>query len=85
MKMIVLAVRDRAADAFGRPFYNFNRGSAIRNFGDEINRQHEENPMASHSEDFDLYELGEFNDNDGSFKLHERPVQIAIGKDLKQE
>lgn len=83
MKYLVLAVRDRKADAFGTPTYHVSRGSAIRGFGDEINRPAENNMFHHHPEDFDLWELGTYSDQNGKFELHEDPVQIAIGLDLK--
>lgn len=77
----VLAVRDRAADAFGQPMFVAGIGGAIRSFGDEINRREPNNSLAAHPEDFDLYELGEYDDSNASFTCG-APRQIAIGKDM---
>lgn len=85
MKYIIVAVRDRKADAFGMPHYNVSRGSAIRNFGDEINRGDENNLFNKHPGDFDLWELGSYDDQHGKFTLHEEPVQVAIGDQLKRK
>ena len=52
----------------------------VRSFGDEINNP--ESAISKHPEDFDLYELGSFNDEDAAFICGERPRQIAIGKDV---
>lgn len=82
MKRMVFAVRDRAADTFGAPFCEVARGRAIRAFSDEINRVHTENQLYQHPEDFDLYELGEFDDSTGVF-ITGTPKQLAVGKDLK--
>lgn len=84
MIYIVLAIRDRAADCFGQPIFVANRGGAIRSFGDEINRKVENNQMNSHPEDFDLYELGTFDDQTGTFES-QTPRQLAVGKDLVRE
>lgn len=84
MKRVITAVRDRAADSFGQPIFTASIGQAIRAFSDEINRQAppQENALFAHPEDFDLYELGSFDDGDGSFELLDKPRQVAIGKDV---
>lgn len=82
MRYKILAVRDRAIDAFGQPFFSVSVGGAIRGFTDEINRPAENNQLNKHPEDFDLYLLGEFDDSNGKFETSD-PSQVAIGKDLK--
>lgn len=78
---VILAVRDRAIDAFGRPFSAPALGQAIRSFGDEVNNP--ESPMNRHPEDYDLYYLAVFDDNTGRFAApDEGPRQVAIGKDV---
>jgi hypothetical protein len=39
--------------------------------------------MYAHPDDFDLYELGIFDDFDGKFALHEAPKLLALGKQVK--
>lgn len=80
---LVFAVRDRAADSFGQPFFDVARGRAIRSFTDELNKN-ENSPLSAHPEDFDLYFLGMFNDQTGMFETGV-PEMIAIGKDMKQD
>jgi len=83
MKLTICTVKDRAADAYGRPMFVPSTGVAIRSFSDEINRQSDDNQMYNHSDDFDLYELGEFDDNTGLFTLHEQPKLLTLGKQVK--
>jgi len=83
MKLTLCTVKDRAADAYGRPMFVPSTGIAIRSFSDEINRQAEDNQMYNHSDDFDLYELGEFDDNTGLFSLHDHPKLLTLGKQVK--
>jgi hypothetical protein len=83
MKLTLCTVKDRAADAYGRPMFVPSTGIAIRSFSDEINRAAEDNQMYNHSDDFDLYELGEFDDNTGLFSLHEQPKLLTLGKQVK--
>ncbi len=83
MKMLVCTIRDRAAEAYGRPYFLPSSGVAIRSFQDEINRQATDNQLYQHPDDFDLHELGVFDDFDGKFTLHEVPKLLALGKQLK--
>lgn len=85
MKLIIMSVRDRAADCYGQPFFVPAIGRALRSFQDEINRAAEDNPLYKHPEDFDLYQLGEFEDGDATFKLLDRPQQVAVGKDCSNK
>jgi hypothetical protein len=39
--------------------------------------------MFNHPDDFDLYELGRFDDVTGRFDLHDDPKVVAIGKQVK--
>jgi len=83
MKLTLCSVKDRAADAYGRPMFVPSVGVAIRSFSDEINRQDADNQLYNHPDDFDLYELGEFDDNSGKFALHEEPKLLSLGKQVK--
>lgn len=84
MRYKVVTIRDRVADLFGQPSFVNSIGAAIRSFGDEIKRPPNEarpNPLYDHPEDFDFYQLGEYDDETGTFINEDRPKQIAIGKD----
>lgn len=83
MKLVLCTVKDRAADAYGRPMFVPSVGVAIRSFSDEVNRDDPENQLNRHPDDFDLYELGEFDDNTGLFALHEQPKLLSLGKQVK--
>jgi len=83
MIQYICTVKDRAADAFGRPMFVPSTGVAIRSFSDEINRNNAENQLFNHPDDFDLYELGQFDDNTGLFTLHEQPKLLSLGKQVK--
>lgn len=77
MKLVILSVRDRKADCFGRPFYAPTVPAAIRSFADEIKRTDSE--LSAHPEDYDLFELGEFHDSNAKFVLLDTPAQVASG------
>ena len=48
-----------------------------------MNRASEENQIYQHPEDFDLFELGEFDDTTGRFVLLDVPKQLALGRMVK--
>ncbi|MFM1820807.1 MAG: hypothetical protein RLZZ402_1166 [Bacteroidota bacterium] len=83
MKLIICSVKDRAADAFGRPMFVPSTGVAIRSFTDEVNRSDKDNQLFNHPDDFDLYNLGVFDDSTAVFELLLPPEQLAIGKQVK--
>jgi hypothetical protein len=77
----LLAVRDSALNAFGRPFVAPATGAAVRSFNDEVNNP--QSDLFKHPDDYELYELGEFDDSDGTFHLLPQPKSILRGKDVK--
>jgi len=82
MKLLVFSVRDRATDQFGNPHFLINDGQAIRAFSDEVNSKSEDSYIAKHSDDFDLFKLGDFDTGTGLFSTGS-PEQICIGKSVK--
>lgn len=84
MLQFVVSVKDRAADVFNRPFFVPHLNVAIRDFTDEVKRAASDNPLYKHPDDFDLYLLGEFDDNSGEFKADSSPTVLARAKDVIQ-
>lgn len=78
MKLVIVAIRDRAVDAFMRPFYVRSTGEALRVFADTVNSK--DSPMNGHPEDYDMYVLGTFTEETGLFDTG-IPSMIGIGKD----
>lgn len=79
MEMICCAIKDRALDAFMRPFFMQTRSQAIRGFQDEVNRPGEDNPLNKHPEDHELYQLATWSDTDGKFT--QAIERLVSGKD----
>lgn len=84
MKYKVVAIRDRAVDGFMRPWFVTHIGAAARTFADEINRQAPDNALCQHPEDYDLYELGDYDDATGLFQTGV-PRQVSVGKDVVRQ
>lgn len=83
MLQVIVSVKDTAAQAFGRPIFVPTIGVAIRSFRDEINRPDSNEDLAKHPSDFELYELGSFDDSTGQVVVCE-PRIVARAKDLKE-
>ena len=82
MKMVIVSIKDTAADAYGRPAFVATEGVALRQFQDEVNRASDDNQLYKHSQDFHLYLLGTFDDTNGVFDLVETPKLIPRGNDV---
>lgn len=83
MKLFIIALRDIKADVYGQPNFVPNLGAAVRQFGDECNREAQDNMLYKHPEDFELYEIGTWSDATCQFELHE-PRQIAVGSNYRK-
>lgn len=90
---IVVSVRDRAADTFGPPYVVPHAGVAVRSFTNEVNRADEKNPLYMNPEDFELWELGSFEDSTGRFtttppsNVRDQtpyPHLLVVAKDVKK-
>lgn len=81
MLHFVVCVKDRAAEVFNRPFFVAHRNVAIRDFTDEVNRSAADNQLNKHPDDFDLYLLGQYDDNTGQFNM-DAPTVLVRAKDV---
>lgn len=80
----VMAVFDTASQLFGQPIFVAATGQAVRNFTDEVRRPAPDgsNPMNMHPEDFELWELGIYDDECGTFGGV--PTIVVRGKDVSE-
>lgn len=83
MKTFVLAVRDSAVGAYGRPVFVPSVAVGVRSFRDEVNRNSPDNSMFAHAEDYELYLVAEWNEDEAVFTMVPREL-IARGKDVKE-
>lgn len=83
MKLFACAVKDTAIGAFQKPLFVTHTGLAVRAFADEVKRTAapSENPLSEHAEDFELWCLGWFEDQDGTF--HVEQERLIRGADVK--
>lgn len=71
------AVKDLKAAAFAPPFFLGRDEVAVRTFSDAL--KDPTHPMAAHPEDYQLYYLGEFNDELGALTGAAQPVFLVDG------
>ena len=83
--IVVVAVKDLASNTFGRPFFVPHSSVAMRSFTDEVNRVGSDNLMNSHPDDFELWHLGLFDEERGTFSCEgvnrlSRAVDVLLPK-----
>ena len=83
MQMQFFAIRDNAVGAFMRPFVMQSVAQAVRSFGDEVNRQADDNNMFHHPEDFELWLVGVFDDSQAPYIAGGSERRVAAAVDLK--
>lgn len=82
MKLQIFSVYDRQVNAFLQPFYCRTQGEAIRSFTEAVNDPNK--PFGKYATDYALMGLGEFDDNSGSFLVHD-PVRIIAANEVIEE
>lgn len=83
MIQVIVAIKDRAADAYMRPWFVPTPAMAVRSFMDEVQRESADNQLFHHSDDFDLYEIGLFDDSTGRITSHDDMKVLMLGKQAK--
>lgn len=78
--MKMFSVYDKKAECFSPPFFMRATGLALRGFIDMLNSG-DKTQYSAHPEDFDLYELGEWNDETGKVDQYEIPRLLGNGLD----
>lgn len=83
MKLVVVAVRDSAVDAFMRPFFAPSTAFAVRSFGEAVKEP--ESPMFKSPQDYALFELGSFDEESGRMDNLDSPRQLVRAQDIKEK
>lgn len=78
----VFSVFDSKAKLFSTPFYSHNDKTAQRDFARAVNDSNSD--LSKFSEDYSLMELGEFDDENGSFNIHTAPINHGLGSTYKE-
>lgn len=84
MKVKLVAIRDIQANDYGPPNTAVHIGTAIRNFQDQCTGVIQGDPtIRNHPEDFELYELGEYDTETG--EMTNAKKQIAAGINFRKQ
>jgi len=81
MQLKVFAVRDSKTQTYGQPWFQQTVGEAERSFKTLVND--EKSMPNKYPEDFDLYELGSYDDQTGVVVGRETPTHVAKAIALK--
>lgn len=76
MTYLIFSILDVKAHLFGPPFYSRHTGEALRNFTELVND--DRSTVSKYPADFQLVQLGTFNDEDGSFTTI-KPIYMGSG------
>lgn len=71
----IFSIRDTKAEFYYTPFAQKTHGEAERSFSDLASN--EKTSIGQHPEDFDLYYLGEFDDQTGKFQPTDSPQHVV--------
>lgn len=80
MKLALCAVRDLAVQAYISLFPVKHTGQAVRTFSDEC-RKTDGNPLASHPEDYELHQIGTYDEESGLINQEAGTIVLLRGKD----
>lgn len=71
----IFSIYDSKAERHLPPFFMSTKGEAIRAVTDALHDSNHQ--FCRHSEDYTLFELGEFSDIDAEIRLHEAKVSLG--------
>lgn len=80
--MQIFSIKDLKVNSFSTPFFKTHQAQAIREFQQVVN---DENTIISkHLIDFELWHLGKFEENEGTFQQTKKPICTAIAMSEKE-
>ena len=85
MKYYMVTIRDNVAATYRVPACVPNIGGFLRSLGDEVNRAAQDNEFYKHPEDFEVFQLGSYDDETADFEILARPTSLALLKSMVRE
>lgn len=82
MQLKAYSIRDSKAAIFNTPFYSRTHGEAERNFTQLVTDP--QTMPGKYPDDYDLYYLGEFDDNTGKGELLDTPQHLMKAVQVKR-
>lgn len=83
MKLSAFAVRDIKASGFAHPFFATTEGLARRSFADWCNDPN--TPLSRHPEDYQLFQVGYFDDETGQLTSTNTPELLLSGSNCIEQ
>lgn len=80
---VIVSLKDTATQAFGTPFFVHAPAQAVRSLRDAVNDKDSKSDIARHPEDFELYDIGEFDELTGQITARNSPLFVCRAKDLR--
>lgn len=74
MILKIFSIRDSKAEVYNAPFFQKTHGEAERNFRTLVND--EKSAIHNYPEDYDLYYIGEYDDNSGTMSTKDTPEHV---------
>lgn len=69
MKLKIVAIRDIKTDTYTIPQFVASIPGWVRALTDAVNKPGSDDPICNHAEDFEAWELGEWDDNTAYFDV----------------
>jgi len=82
MVKFMFSVFDSKAQAYGNPFYSPRQDLAIRDF--VAAARDASSIISKFPEDFQLVEIGEYDDAVCTFCLHDKPIPLGLASQLME-
>lgn len=75
--MTMTVIRDSKAEAFNLPMLHRTIEEAKRQFSLHVNEKNQDNLLNLYPEDYDLYEIGSYNQKTGTLEKLDTPLHIT--------
>lgn len=79
-RLTMFAIYDSKAALYLKPFFSQNTETAIRDFTSAVNTEGQFNEFA---EDYSVFLLGEFDQEEGTLRLESAPIHVCNAITLK--
>lgn len=83
MKTLVYTVYDQKVERYLQPFFMQTKGAALRAWMDAV--RDPKTSFNKHPEDYTLFEIGEYDEETGSFLNHNTPVSCGKAIEFIQQ
>lgn len=77
----IFVMYDSKSESYDQPWFIQNRGIAIRSLLDEVSKN-PDHPFKKWPEDFTLFEVGEYDNTNGTIQMYEAKQSIGTLNDI---